>query len=56
MKWNIVCSVVSLDIGGRTPRASQVSKMMLVGCLSDMQGILVFSMYSMGYALISSKL
>lgn len=51
MKWNMVCSVVSFEIGGRTPRASHVSNMMFVGWFSDRHGILAFPMYSMGYAL-----
>lgn len=51
MKWNMVWSVSSLEMGGRTPRASQVRSTMFCGCLSDMQGIFVFSMYSIGYAL-----
>jgi hypothetical protein len=38
----------SLEIGGRTPRASQVRRMMLLGELSDRQGILALLMYSMG--------
>lgn len=48
MKWNIVCSGVSFEIGGRTPRASHVSSMMFVGWFVDKQGILAFSMYSIG--------
>ena len=47
IKWNIVCSGVILEIGGRTPLASQVSRMMLVGWV-ERHGILAFSMYSMG--------
>lgn len=51
MKWNMVWSVVSFEIGGRTPRASHVSKMMFVGWFCDKHGILAFGMYSIGYAL-----
>ena len=32
MKWYIACSGVSLAIGGRTPKASQLKKMILFGC------------------------
>lgn len=48
MKWNIVCSTVSFDIGGKTPLASQVRRMIFVGWPSDMQGIFALSMYSIG--------
>jgi hypothetical protein len=32
MKWYIACSGVSREIGGMTPEASQVRKMMFDGC------------------------
>jgi hypothetical protein len=47
MKWNIVCSGVILEMGGRMPRASQVRRTMLVGWVVR-HGIFAFSMYSMG--------
>jgi hypothetical protein len=47
MKWYIACSGVSLLTGGSTPKASQVSRTTLFGCLPT-QGILAFGMYSMG--------
>jgi hypothetical protein len=46
MKWYIACSGVSLATGGSTPKASQVRKMMSVGCPAT-QGILALRMYSM---------
>lgn len=54
MKWNIVWALSSFDIGGNTPRASQVNRMMLLGWFSDKQGILALLIYSIGYALQSS--
>lgn len=51
MKWNMVWLLLSFEIGGKTPRASQVSRMMLLGCLSEIQGIFALWMYSIGYAL-----
>jgi hypothetical protein len=50
MKWNIGCAELSLEIGGRTPRASQVRRIMLLGWFVDKQGILALGIYSMGYA------
>ena len=47
----MVCSLVSFEIGGRTPRASQVSRMMFDGWFNERHGIFAFSIYSMGYAL-----
>jgi hypothetical protein len=51
MKWNIVWAEFSLEMGGRTPRASQVRRIILLGWFVDKHGILAFWMYSMGYAL-----
>jgi hypothetical protein len=48
MKWYIAWPVVSLLTGGSTPKASQVRKMTLFGCLAT-QGIFAFGMYSIGY-------
>jgi len=48
MKWYMVCSGVRRLTGGSTPKASQVSRMMLVGCPAT-QGMCALGMYSMGY-------
>jgi hypothetical protein len=48
MKWNIVWAELSLEMGGRTPRASQVRRIMLLGWFVEKHGILAFSMYSIG--------
>ena len=48
MKWNMVCALLSFEMGGRTPRASHVKRMMFLGWLLDKQGIFALLMYSMG--------
>ena len=48
MKWNMVWALLSFEMGGSTPRASQVSRMMLLGWLLETQGILALWMYSIG--------
>ena len=40
IKWNMVWLVSSLEMGGSTPRASHVRRIMFVGWLSDVHGIL----------------
>jgi hypothetical protein len=47
-KWNIACSGVILEMGGRMPRASQVRRMIFAGWVVLRQGILAWGMYSMG--------
>ncbi len=49
MKWNMVWARSSFEMGGRTPRASHVRRMMLDGWLGDRHGILALLMYSIGY-------
>ena len=48
MKWNMVWGPLSLEMGGSTPRASQVRRMMFLGWLLERQGILALLMYSIG--------
>src|SRR5215470_337532 len=46
-KWYIACSVLRREIGGKTPKASAVRKMMFLGC-PPTPGITALSMYSTG--------
>lgn len=48
IKWNMVCALDNFEMGGKTPRASQVSRMMLVGWLSERHGIFALEIYSIG--------
>lgn len=48
MKWYMTWLLLSFDTGGRTPRASQVRRMMFVGWDSEIQGIFALGMKSMG--------
>ncbi len=52
MKWNMVCAEFNLEIGGSTPRASQVNRIILLGWLVEMHGILALWINSIGYALV----
>lgn len=49
----MVCSLVSLEMGGKTPLASQVSSMIFEGWFGERQGIFAFAICSIGYALSS---
>jgi len=44
----MVWAELSLEMGGRTPRASQVRRIILLGWFVDKQGILALLMYSIG--------
>lgn len=48
-KWYIICARVRRATGGSTPKASQHSRTMLLGC-GPTQGIRAPLMYSIGYA------
>ncbi len=48
MKWYMACSVVSLLTGGSTPKASQHSRMMFLGC-GPTHGMRALAMCSIGY-------
>jgi len=48
MKWYLAYSGVNLDIGGNTPKASQVKKIIFLACPAS-EGNLALGICSKGY-------